>query len=90
MSLLRCETSKNDDHVEMLWCEACRKHNAVITGLKDFSRAWIAGSCNQKKQQHNHATSEQHKVAMVHVATATAKAAGNQLFADHKQSPCDG
>ena len=63
MSWLRCDTS-NDDRVETLWCEACRKHEAAITGMKNFSKAWIAGSSNHKTSNViDHATSEQHRAA---------------------------
>ncbi len=49
LSWLRCDVSKEDKTViEMLWCEACRKHEDGITGMKNFSKAWITGSSNQK------------------------------------------
>ena len=49
LSWLRCDVSKEDKTaVETLWCEACRKHEDRITGMKNFSKAWINGSCNQK------------------------------------------
>jgi len=52
--------------VEMLWCEACRKHEDGITGMKNFSKDWITGSSNQKTSNIiDHDTSEQHHVAMV-------------------------
>ena len=72
MSWLRCDTS-NDDRVEMLWCETCRKHEAANTGMKNFSKAWIAGSSNQKTSNViDHATSEQHRAATARIATAKA------------------
>ena len=55
LSWLRCDVCKEDNLktvVEMLWCEACRKHEDGITSMKNFSRAWITGSSNQKTKQH--------------------------------------
>ena len=64
LSWLRCETSDNA-LVENLWCHACRKYESAITGLKNFSNAWIKGSTNQKTSNVvDHAKSEQHATAM--------------------------
>jgi len=42
--------------------------STMITGMKNFSKAWITGSSNQKTSNIvNHATSEQHRAAMVRV-----------------------
>ena len=67
LSWLRCDVRQEDKTiVEILWCEACRKHEDGITGMKNFSRAWIAGSSNQKTNKIiDHATSEQHHAAMI-------------------------
>ena len=52
----------------MLWCEACRKHEDGITGMKNFSKTWITGSSNQKTSNIvDHATGEQHHAAVVRV-----------------------
>ena len=48
MSWLRCDIDQQDRSlVAQLWCEACRKHEGAITGMKNFSRAWITGTGNQ-------------------------------------------
>ena len=60
--------------VEELWCEACRKYEDRITGMKHFTRAWISGSSNQKTSNIvDHATSEQHCAAMIRLRTDAAK-----------------
>ena len=64
----------------MLWCEARRKHEDGITGMKNFSKAWITGSSNQKTSNIvDHATSEQHRAAMVRVRTDAARASNQPL-----------
>ena len=48
LSWLRCDVDKRDrTSVETLWCDACRQHESSITGMKNFSSAWITGSCTQ-------------------------------------------
>ena len=48
LSWLRCDVDKcNRTSVETLWCDACRQHESSITGTKNFSNAWITGSCTQ-------------------------------------------
>ena len=48
LSWLRCDVDKRDrTSVETLWCEACRQHESSITGMKNFSSAWITGSTSQ-------------------------------------------
>ena len=87
LSWLRCDVSKEDKTVvEMLSCEACRKHEDSITGMKNFSSAWITGSSNQKMSNIvDHATSEQHRAAMVRIRSDAARAS-NQLFYDYVRS----
>ena len=55
LSWLHC----NDDKllIPLLWCQACRTHEHLITGLKKFARAWINGSTNQKIRTTLRATS---------------------------------
>ena len=73
LSWLRCETSDNMV-VENLWCHACRKYESTITGLKNFSNAWIKGSTNQKTSNVvEHAKSEQHATAMARMQADNAK-----------------
>ena len=81
LSWLHCDVGKEDKTiVEVLWCEACRKHEERITGMKNFSRVWITGSSNQKTSNVvDHATSEQHRVAMARVRTEAAKALNQPL-----------
>ena len=78
---LRCDVSKDDKTVvEMLWCEACRKHEDRITGIKNLSKVWITGSNNQKTSNIvDHATSEQHCAAMVRVRANAARASKQPL-----------
>ena len=57
-----------------LWCNVCRKYESNIRGLKNFSRAWLEGSGNHKTSSIvDHATSEQHKVAMMRLRRDQAK-----------------
>ena len=53
-------------------CDACRKHEKRLTGLTNFSHAWITGSYNHKTSNiTDHANSEQHRAAMIQVAKAS-------------------
>ena len=48
--------------------------------MKNFSKAWISGSCNQKTSNIvDHASSEQHHVAMLRVHADAAKASNQPL-----------
>lgn len=81
MSWLRCSM----DHlgkslVCTLWCEVCRKYEKRIESKKNFSRAWIDGSNNQKTSNvMDHASSEQHKAAMAILRREQAKNAKESL-----------
>jgi hypothetical protein len=81
LSWLRCDAAKEDKTVvEMLWCKAYRKHEDKITSMKNFSKAWITGSSNQKTSNIvDHTMSEQHRAAMVQVRPDVARAS-NQLL----------
>ena len=81
LSWLRCDICKEDKTVvEVLWCEACRKYEDGITGMKNFSKAWITGSSNQKTSNIvDHATSEQHRAAMVRVRADAARVSNQSL-----------
>ena len=69
------EDADNKFLIAVLWCQACRTHERSITGLKNFSRAWIVGSTNQKiSNVADHAKSEQHHTAMSRVHVEAAKA----------------
>ena len=60
--------------VEKLWCHACRKYESSITGMKNFSSAWIKGSTNQKMSNVvDHATCEQQTTAMTQMQVDKAK-----------------
>ena len=76
LSWLRCDVDCDSKiHVAALWCQACRTHERSITGMKNFSRAWIIGTTNQKTSNViDHATSEQHRSAMSHMLAEAAKA----------------
>ena len=74
LSWLRCDTNDNV-LIDKLWCHACTKYESYITGMKNFSSAWIKGSTNQKTSNVvDHATSEQHTTAMVRMQAENAKA----------------
>ena len=64
---LRCDKDREDRTiVSTLWCDVCKKYESSITGLKNFSRVWIDGSLNHRVSNVlDHATSIQHKAAMV-------------------------
>ena len=81
LSWLRCDVCKDDKTVvEVLWCEACRKYEDRITSMKNFSKAWISGSSNQKTSNIvDHATSEQHRAAMIRVRADAARASNQPL-----------
>ena len=57
---LRCELEQDKMHVATLSCGACKKYECSVQSLKNFSRAWITGSFNQKVNNViDHATSPQ-------------------------------
>ena len=71
---LRCDVDQEKTLVAKLWCNVCRKYESNIRGLKNFSRAWLEGSGNHKTSSIvDHATSEQHKVAMMRLRHDQAK-----------------
>ena len=76
LSWLKCDIDTDDKTlVSSLWCQACRKHERSITGMKNFSRAWVVGSSNQRTRNIvDHAKSEQHRSAMSLISTEAAKA----------------
>lgn len=60
--------------VATLLCNVCRKYESLIRGLKNFSWAWLEGSSKHKTSSIvDHATSEQHKVTMMHLCSDQAK-----------------
>ena len=73
LSWLRCDADSRDKSlVDILWCDVCRKHERHLTGLRNFSRVWIAGSNNHKTSNIiDHANSEQHRAAMIQAAKAS-------------------
>ena len=49
LSWLQCDTDQeNNGMVDCLWCKLCVKDEQNIPGSKNFSRAWISSSSNQK------------------------------------------
>ena len=49
LSWLRCDADTvSKELVDVLWCNACRKHERSITRMKNFSRVWLVGSSNHK------------------------------------------
>ena len=75
MTWLRCDVDQHKKSlVPTLWCDVCRKYEQRICGLKNFSRAWIEGSGNHKTSSIvDHATSDQHKAAMMRLRGDQAK-----------------
>ncbi len=75
---LRCDKDRTDRRlVSALWCCICRKYEKHITGLKNFSKAWIDGTDNQRTSSVvDHASSNQHTAAMVRYNQDQAKAFG--------------
>lgn len=73
ISWLRYDVDKmNRTLVDTLWCEACRKNEERIIGMKNYSGVWIKGSTNHKTSSVvDHAKSDQHKAAMIHVRKAS-------------------
>lgn len=61
LSWLRCDMDMvSKDLVDVLWCNACRKHERSITGMKNFSRAWLEKPMNHKMSNIvDHTNSEQ-------------------------------
>ena len=81
LSWLHCDVQKEDKMiVETLWCEVCTKHENVITGMKNISKAWISGLSNQKTSNVvDHTTGKQHCAAMVRVRADVARASNQPL-----------
>ena len=76
LTWLRCDKDQQDrDLVSLLWCAVCREFQNRICSMKNYSRAWVTGSTNQRTSNLlDHVASEQHKAAMAHHRTARAKA----------------
>ena len=81
LSWLCCDVSAEDKTlVEVLRCEVCTKHEGAMTGMKNFSKVWITGSSNQKTSNiFDHATSKQHRAAMVRVRADAARASNQPV-----------
>ena len=81
LSWLRCELERDRRHVVSLYCTVCKRYESSMESLKNFSRAWITGSTNQKVSNVlDHATSEVHKVAMARMRADAAKAHGESAI----------
>ena len=62
--------------VSTLWCAVCKQYESRLESLKNFSRAWIDGSTNQKTSNIiDHALSDQHKTAMARLREERARSA---------------
>lgn len=58
--------------MDTLWCVACRTNEEKIKGMKNYSTSWVKGSTNHKTSNViDHANSDQHKAAMIHVKRAS-------------------
>ena len=75
---LRCTRSKSDEKlVDTLWCDICKRFEENISGLKNFSDAWIEGLKNHKTSNvQDHASSEQHLAAMNCLKKTQAQSSG--------------
>ena len=81
LSWLCCDVSAEDKTlVEVLRCEVFTKHEGAMTAMKNFSKVWITGSSNQKtSNSFDHATSKQHRAAMVRVRADAARASNQPV-----------
>ena len=77
MSWLRCSMNSTDKTLmSTLWCAVCKQYESRLESLKNFSRAWIDGSTNQKTSNIiDHASSNQHKTAMARLREERARSA---------------
>ena len=65
-SWLCCDVDTADKtFVAVLWYEACRKHESCTVGMRNFSRAWITGSSNQKTSSPTHRSQATHLTLVV-------------------------
>ena len=65
LSWLRCVLCRDKLHVEILYCEVCRKYEARLCSFRNFSNSWIKGSANLKlSNMLDHARSDVHLAAM--------------------------
>ena len=73
MTWLHCDTDmSNPAVIDTLWCHACRRNEAKIIGMKNYSGVWISGSTNHKTScVIDHAKSDQHRAAMNHIKKAS-------------------
>ena len=76
LSWLHCDINTvNKELMDVLWCDACRKHERSVTGRKNFLRAWLESLSNHKTSKIvDHANSDQHWAAMIRVHAKAAKA----------------
>ena len=82
LTWLKCD-KENQNRVSVLWCSACREYSSKICSMKNYSRAWVTGSTNQRTSNVlDHVASDQHKAAMSHLRTAQAKASNEPLRSD--------
>ena len=64
----------------VLWCSACREYDSKICSMKNYSRAWVTGSENQRTSNVlDHVASDQHKAAMSRLRTAQARASNEPV-----------
>ena len=86
---LQCTKDRSDSSlVSTLWCDVCRQYEAKITGMRNFSLAWITGSTNHKTSNIlDHAKSEKHARSMACMRTACAKAQ-NKLIETYAPIVC--
>ena len=60
--------------VHVLCCEAWKKHECVIAGMKNFSRVWLSSSSNHMTSNIVDHTTSEHCMAMAQVRTDVVRA----------------
>ena len=81
LSWLRCVFCRDKLHVEILYCEVCRKYEARLCSLRNFSNSWIKGSANLKlSNMFDHARSDVHLAAMSKLRADMAKESGESTL----------
>ena len=87
LSWLRCILCRDKLHVKILYCEVCRKYEARLCSLRNFSNLWIKGSANLKLSNVlDHARSDVHLAAMSKFRADMAKESG-LLFTSYPSWP---
>ena len=77
---LRCLLDTHKHTVKYLYCDVCKKYEANIQSLKNFTTTWITGSTNQRVSNVvDHASSDVHKAAMMRLQADHTKEKGQPV-----------